>query len=84
MDYSLWMHISKGTILVIGGLKYIKNHVKSFKYVQNKGAIGKSHVGKKMQNRELSHGQSVDLYINSWHWRCIGACVEEVHITHVK
>ena len=63
------MHISKGTILVIGGLKYIKNHVKSLKYVQKQGAIPKSRVCEKMQNRELSSGRSLDIYINSWQWR---------------
>ena len=51
------MHIGKGTILVIGGLKYIENHVKSFKYVKKQGVVGKSRVGEKMQNRELSRGK---------------------------
>ena len=36
---------------------YLKQH-KSFKYVKKHGVVGKSHVGEKMQNRELSRGQS--------------------------
>ena len=48
------MHIGKGTILVIGGLKYLENHEKSYKYVKKQGIVGKSRVGEKMQNRELA------------------------------
>ena len=51
------MHIGKGTKLVIGGLKYIENHGKTFKNVKKQGIVGKSRVGEKMQNRELSRGK---------------------------
>ena len=64
------MHIRKGTILVNGGLKYIENHVKSFKYVKKHGVVGKSHVGKKMQNRKLPRGS--ERIITSIHGN--GAC----------
>ena len=37
------MHIGKGTILVIGGFKYIKNHLKAFKYLKKVGLLG-SHM----------------------------------------
>ena len=50
------MHIGKGTILVIGGLKYLESHEKPLKYVKKQGIVGKSRGGEKMQNRELSRG----------------------------
>ena len=59
---------------------YLKQH-KSFKYVKKHGVVGKSRVGEKMQNRELSRGQSVDFYITSWQWRMRSRAT---HITHVK
>ena len=55
------MHIGKGTILVIGGLKYLENHEKSYKYVKKQGIVGKSRVGEKMQNRELARDKEWEI-----------------------
>ena len=58
------MHIDKGTIFVIVGFKYIKNHGKSFKYVKKYATVGKSRVGENMQNSDLSPGRTLEIYIN--------------------
>ena len=55
------MHIGKGTKLVIGGLKYIENHEKTFKNVKKQGIVGKSRVGEKMQNSELARDKEWEI-----------------------
>ena len=64
IEYYLWVHIDKGTIFVIVGLKYIEKQVKSIKYVKKYGTVGKSRLGENMQNSDLSRRRTVEIYLN--------------------